>query len=255
MSMENGKLAIWLVRPEAEVVGVELEKRLGGTLFRPWQNDTATQKEIFRAEFANYSHWILIMACGIAVRFISDLACDKKSDPAVIVLDEACRYSIALLSGHEGGANQLALDVANIVSATPVITTATEALKPFIVGIGCRKGVSAEQIEKAVTLALGQEDISKVREITTIDLKAEEPGLLEFCARHNLNLRWFSKEDIAARAWVTRPSDWVKQVTGAEGVCEPCALMASPRARLIVSKTTCDGVAVAVAEDGRRTIL
>lgn len=252
--MKTGKLAIWLVRPEAEPVGMQLEKLLGGTLFRPWEDGAAAQKAKFKAEFGNYSHWILIMATGIAVRFISDLAQDKKSDPAVVVLDEACRYAIALLSGHEGGANQLAIDVANIVSATPVITTATEALKPLILGIGCRRGTSVEQIEQAVTMALGTEDISSVREVATIDLKADEPGLLEFCAKHGLSLRWFSKEDIAARAWVTKPSDWVKQVTGADGVCEPCALMASPRARLIVQKVTLEGVAVAVAEDGWRAI-
>jgi cobalt-precorrin 5A hydrolase len=241
-------LGIWLVRAQGEALASTLQARLGGEVYRPWLN-ALNQKAQFAAAYSLHTQWILLAASGIAVRFLDGLTQDKQSDPALVVLDEAGRFAISLLGGHEGGANQLAYRVANAVGAVPVITTATEAMKPLVVGIGCRKGVSAERIEAAVCHALGERQLSEVREVASIDLKAEEPGLLEFCARHNLPLRIFSHEMLAARPWVTQPSDWVKQNVGLDGVCEPCALIACARGKLIVPKTALDGVAVAVVED------
>jgi cobalt-precorrin 5A hydrolase len=93
-----------------------------------------------------------------------------------------------------------------------------------------------------------------VREIATVDLKAEEPGLLAHARRHDIPLRIISKQQIEARAWVGQPSEWVRQAVGLDGVCEPCALIASPRGRLVVPKTALDGVAVAVVEDEWRPV-
>jgi cobalt-precorrin 5A hydrolase len=58
-----------------------------------------------------------------------------------------------------------------------------------------------------------------------------------------------SKRQIEARPWVSKPSEWVRQSVGLDGVCEPCALIASVRGRLVVPKTTLDGVAVAIVAD------
>ena len=82
-----------------------------------------------------------------------------------------------------------------------------------------------------------------------MDLKAEEPGLVAFCQKHGIPLRVIAKRQIEARAWVTKPSEWVRQSVGLDGVCEPCALIASTRGRLVIPKTTLDGVAVAVVAD------
>ena len=248
MNLEPG---IWLVRPESEALALILQNQLGGTLYRPWLNHGVNQKQQFAEAYRNHSQWIMIAACGIAVRFVGGLAEDKHSDPAVVVLDEAGRYAVSLLAGHEGGANRLAYRVANAIGAVPVITTATEALKPLLVGIGCRKGVSADQISAAVKLALGERQLCEVREIATIDLKANEPGLLEFCDLNNLPLRVLASATIAARPWVTKASDWVQQNVGLPGVCEPCALIASPRGQLLVPKLALNGVAVAVVEDNQ----
>lgn len=242
---------IWLVRPESEALALVLQKQLGGVLYRPWLDTVATQKQQFAAAYRNHPQWIMISASGIAVRFLDGLPNDKHSDPAVVVLDEAGRFAVSLLAGHEGGANRLAYRVANAVGAAPVITTATEALKPLVVGIGCRKGVTAGQIAAAVKLALGERQLSEVRELATIDLKANEPGLLAFCEQHTLPLRVLASATVAARPWVTKPSDWVQQNVGLPGVCEPCALIACSRGKLIVPKTALDGVAVAVVEDTR----
>ncbi|AEH45752.1 precorrin-3B C17-methyltransferase [Thermodesulfatator indicus DSM 15286] len=69
---------------------------------------------------------IFIGASGIAVRKISPLLEDKKKDPAVLVLDEAGRFVISLVSGHLGGANSLAREIAACLNSTPVITTASD---------------------------------------------------------------------------------------------------------------------------------
>ena len=99
------------------------------------------------------------------------------------MIDEGCRFAVSLLGGHEGGANFLAYRVANLTGAVPVVTTATEALKPLVVGIGCRKGIRADHIDSAVREALLKvsRTQAEIREIATVDLKGEERGLLEWC--------------------------------------------------------------------------
>jgi cobalt-precorrin 5A hydrolase len=244
--------AIWIVRSEALRLGKELAAHFNAKLFCPWQASSGNQKDDFRHSFPDFERWILVMATGIAVRYLDGLPKDKKSDPAVVVLDEGCHHAIALLSGHEGGANELAFAVANLTGARPVVTTATESLKPLIVGVGCRKGISSLQIEAAVLNALGDRSISEIRELATIDLKSQEPGILDFCEKHSIPLRWFSQTTIAARPWVSKASEWVREQIGVDGVCEPCALLASTRGKLIVPKLPLNGVAVAIVEDIRR---
>ncbi|NPV52724.1 MAG: cobalt-precorrin 5A hydrolase [Firmicutes bacterium] len=73
-----------------------------------------------------YRALIFVMAVGIVVRVIAPYIKDKRTDPAVIVVDEGGHFAISLLSGHLGGANDLAQKVARGIGAMPVITTATD---------------------------------------------------------------------------------------------------------------------------------
>ncbi|WP_051709814.1 cobalamin biosynthesis protein [Andreprevotia chitinilytica] len=241
--------ALWLVRPDALPLGERLAAALDADLLQPWLNPHEPPREQFRRQFHRRRHWVLVMASGIAVRYLDGLPADKHTDPGVVVLDEAARFAIPLLSGHEGGANALAYHVARLTGATPAVTTATEALKPLTLGIGCRRGKSADDIAQAVEAALAGRPLSDVREVATIDLKADEAGLLAFCERHGLPLRVIARGDVAARGWVGQPSAWVQENVGVDGVCEPCALIASPRGRLLVPKMALNGVTVAIVED------
>lgn len=69
---------------------------------------------------------IYIGAAGIAVRAVAPFLKDKMRDPAMVVVDELGCYAVSLLSGHVGGANELARTVARVCKGQPVITTATD---------------------------------------------------------------------------------------------------------------------------------
>lgn len=75
-----------------------------------------------------YDGFVCIMAAGIVVRLIAPLLKDKKTDPCVVVLDEAGRFAVSLLSGHLGGGNELANHIAAITGGQAVITTASDIL-------------------------------------------------------------------------------------------------------------------------------
>ena len=84
-------------------------------------------------QFAHSDALIFVGAVGIAVRAIAPHCKSKASDPAVVVLDECGRFAVPVLSGHLGGANELARRLAAVCGAVPVITTATDANGVFAV--------------------------------------------------------------------------------------------------------------------------
>lgn len=90
-------------------------------------------KDWVGTRFESCGALVFIGATGIAVRGIAPYVKSKKTDPSVIVVDEQGRHAISLLSGHIGGANGLTLQIARILGAEPVITTATDLNHKFAV--------------------------------------------------------------------------------------------------------------------------
>ncbi|MFH8219142.1 precorrin-3B C(17)-methyltransferase [Streptomyces sp. NPDC018057] len=80
-----------------------------------------------RAAFAECEQLVCFLATGAVVRLIAPLLADKASDPGVVCVDEGGRFAVSLVGGHGGGANRLAAEVAGVLGAAPVVTTATDA--------------------------------------------------------------------------------------------------------------------------------
>lgn len=270
---------------------------------------------------------IFVSSCGIAVRKISPYIKDKCKDPAVICVDDLGKFVIPVLSGHIGGANELAKKIADKLGALAVITTATDinnkfsadawaakcgfvidsmslakevsatilesdipvfsdfpvALpypsgtytgksgelgifisykkeKPFKktlniippclnLGIGCRKGTKAETIGEAVDSVLKKYNIDRraIKRVASIDLKANEEGLLEYCTKNGLEIFFYTAEELKKAEGNFTSSSFVESVTGVGNVCERAAFCSG--GKIIVPKTCVNGVTVAIAEE------
>lgn len=201
--------------------------------------------------FDRYEGLIFVMALGIVIRVIAPSIKNKHIDPAVVVVDEKRRFAISTLSGHEGGANQLAIQAASILGADPVITTASETRKSLIVGVGCRKGTSREEILEAIGQAIQKAEclIGEIRCVATIDLKGNEPGLKEACLALGIPLRTVPFDLVKRFDGPYQRSAFVKEKIGVEGVSEPCALLSGRRTKLVVPKFKWGRVCVAIARE------
>ena len=205
-----------------------------------------------RGLFQEIEGLIYVAPSGVAVRAIAPLLESKLVDPAVVVVDVRGRFAVSLLSGHEGGANDLALQVANALGAEPIVTTTSEARKTLIVGLGCRRGCPSARIEAAVRGALERigRPLAQVRLLASVDRKAREPGLQEAARSLGIPLRFIAADEIRASAARFRSSGVVERALGLPAVAEPACLLAGRRTRLLLPRNIIDGVTVAVAEEG-----
>ena len=98
-----------------------------------WYSEPTGNKlaELFQASDA----LVCIFSLGAVIRLISPYIKDKKTDPAVLVIDDKAKFVISALSGHLGGANQLAEEIAQTLGATPIITTAADVNKTIPVDL------------------------------------------------------------------------------------------------------------------------
>lgn len=348
------KLAILALTPRGAELGGRLAARLPeAELFVPEKlAAVAPSAHPFAGALAEWvaalwtecDGFVCIMATGIVVRTVAPLLRGKGVDPAVVVVDEAGQFAISLLSGHLGGANQLARDVATLCRGTAVITTATDVngllawdeaarraglrpepldnirklnsfllegkkvslfdrqrriapwfadtpgvvtvgtlvatqqcgafgavivthrllprlegqptvlvLRPpdLVVGIGCNRGTSAEEIATAVSLTLQQAFLAagSVARLATIDDKADEGGLIAYAEASRLPLDFHGASALNAVTIPSPPSVHALAAVGAVGVCEPAALLsAGSGGTLLVKKQKLGNVTVAVAE-------
>ncbi len=317
------RIACLAVTEGGRQLAARIAAGLGGTVI-PQRTGLG---ELMPALWQEYDGLICVMAAGIVVRCIAPLVTDKQSDPAVVVVDEAGNFAVSLLSGHLGGANDLARQVAEVTGGQAVITTASDLLghtaldlwaresglmveersaltrasaalvnhgrvrlyaevappplpddivrvagpdqaelilscrqadwpaaaallrpRLLVVGVGCNRGTSATAIGQAVAEALAKHALSplSVRCLASIDLKADEEGLLAFAEARGLAIDFYSKEQLNTVAGLSR-SDTVLRATGAQGVAEPAALLSSGADNLLVRKMKWKDVTIAIA--------
>lgn len=246
------KIAIITINPE----GVKLARKLKpcfkeARIFNQPMLFQRPLKNFVKTIFNQYDGLIFIAAVGITVRVIGTLAKNKLSDPAVVAIDSAGRFAVSLLSGHEGGANKLAFKAAACLGALPVITTGQEAHKKYILGIGARRGISASRVKLAIKHILKKYKINlkSIRLAASIDLKKNEAGLLKACDDFDLPIVFIPQESIRNFKADISVSEAARRHIGVDGVCEPCALLAGRRTKLIAGKEILNGVTTAIAEE------
>jgi cobalt-precorrin 5A hydrolase len=201
--------------------------------------------------FARYAGLVYIMPTGVVVRAIAGHLTHKMRDPAVVAVDVAGRWSVSLLSGHEGGANDLTMAVANVLDAEPVISTTTEAVKTVIAGVGCRRGTAPEAIIAAIRSAVqaAGRDVEDVRLIASADIKRDEPGLIAAADTLGIPLRFIDSRTIRGSTRQFSRSAFVQEKVNLPAVAEPAALLAGQRTELLLPKQKHPGVTVALATE------
>jgi cobalt-precorrin 5A hydrolase len=131
----ENKIAVWTITPNGASLAVRIAAALPnagvfGADALGSLPDSATRfgslAEAVAEHFRRFSGHVFIMATGIVVRVVAGLLVHKTEDPAVVVVDDRGRFAVSLLSGHIGGANRLAEQVAAVINAQAVITTATD---------------------------------------------------------------------------------------------------------------------------------
>ena len=294
--------------------------------------------------FQQYEALVFISAVAVAVRGIAPSLRGKAEDPAVVVVDESGRYVISLLSGHLGGANQLARDIAGHLGAEPVVTTATDGQNlpafddlvrkygwqienlpdmkkvsaallegrkiylfssrpldplfkqelngeicfteeaedltraehgavlitnslelpdlppglPYIIlrprtvaaGVGCRRGVPAEDILAAVNKAFEQAGLTTagLSCLATGEFKAAEAGLIEAAKQLGVPLKIFKRDEISSALGNSATSRFVEEQVGVGAVAEPCARLGSGGGEIVLPVQRGSGITIALAE-------
>jgi cobalt-precorrin 5A hydrolase len=137
---------------------------------------------VFQEAFQRREDLVCVMAAGIVVRSIAPYLQGKDTDPAVVLVDEAGKFAISLLSGHLGGANDLARRVAQILNGTPVITTATDVRGlPALDSLAAQRGLIIENLDAVRQVHMALLSGRPVRLVDPdgylTDLLKETPGL------------------------------------------------------------------------------
>ena len=159
---------------------------------------------------------IFVGATGIAVRAIAPFIHGKAVDPAVLVIDEAGRYVISLLSGHLGGANALARTAASLIEAEPIITTATDAESAFAVDTFAKEnGFLLTDLRKAKEVSAKVLRGEKLRIYSDIPMER----LVQRPARHEAELipaQDIDRADIVIsyRTHILKPAEKSSQAIG-----------------------------------------
>jgi cobalt-precorrin 5A hydrolase len=279
--------------------------------------------------FEHYDGIVFISSTGIAIRISAPFIKSKSIDAAIVVVDDLGRYSISLLSGHTGGANELAQVIAGILKCQAIITTASDSrgiesvdmfakrnnlfiesmedakkitsmmlegekikikseieakigyssvsennevgaifvtsklninynkpnciLRPknIIVGLGCKRGKTKDEIISALMTVFIDNDLSikSIKEIATVDVKQYEQGIIEASQYLNCEMVIISREDIKVVQDKFYKSAFVHDTIGVSSVCEPCAYISG--GEIIVGRTAINGITIAISKGGK----
>ncbi|GBC64010.1 cobalamin biosynthesis protein CbiG [Desulfonema ishimotonii] len=342
---EMKKTALWAITPNGANLALRLRKAMpGATLCLSESLGPAPADAIrfgrlstaVRQYFSTHDAHIFIMSTGIVVRMIAPLIRHKTVDPAVVVTDELGLHAISLISGHIGGANALAKQVAEVSGATPVITTATDlnrvpsvdvlagerhlfienptairhvsmafltgkkvslydpydllreaipesavvrvdadseipsdmpgvfiddtlvdlppeilVLRPrsLAVGMGCNRNTDMAEMRTLLLETLARFRLSRrsLFTLASVDIKADETGLLALGEDLKLPLTFFDRAQLKQVTAIENPSEMVEKHIGVKSVCEAAAILAAKNGKLIVPKQNTKNVTVAVA--------
>lgn len=201
---------------------------------------------------------VLLCAVGIAVRTLGPVLRDKYRDPAVLVLDEHGRFVVPILSGHEGGANEWARQVAEFLGAQAVITGAQRYTQPLLVaGVGCNRGCPLGPLLALLDQTLASHGLRRgdLRALASIELKQDEPGMRELAVELGLPIVFYPAAVLNEYSdRLSRKSEIVFRETGCHGVAEAAALAHAERlvshdfrAELIIAKQKNADATLAVA--------
>lgn len=290
--------------------------------------------------FSSYDRFLFVMAAGIVVRTIAPLIRHKGIDPGVLVMDEKGEFVISLLSGHMGGANELALKIASHMGATPVITTASDVQgtiavdslaeklncsiesledakkitvqiienkrvgiiseipiylslkkniisfdrideinlssqeiegliliskeKPkdfslptvwliprdLVIGIGCKRGKTKEELTLVITEVLKESgfSLSRVGKIASVSIKEDEIGLLELSKSFKIPIIFLPIKAIREVEDLFEGSEFVKKTLGIKAVSEPCGYIGSNFGKCLVPVQKRNGITLSIWE-------
>lgn len=194
------KLAYLAFSEQGYTLAQKLAAELGGTAYRSGQ--PLSLAEWTEEHFDREEGLVFVGAAGIAVRAISPYVSDKTTDPAVVVIDEKALNVIPILSGHLGGANDLARSIAKATGAGCVITTATDINGVFAVDEWSkRQGCKLLEPKRIVNISGALLGGGTVTVKSRWDIAGEIPegivlldGSETSCGRTDITLDAFSKE-------------------------------------------------------------
>lgn len=331
------KIAVISVTKSGDVICKKLKDRLDIDLYSKETIKDFSIKQVAKKAMEEYKAVIFISSTGIAVRAIAEHIKAKDKDPAVLVIDSCGNFVISLLSGHLGGANELALTVSQMLNSTAVITTATDNMgitapdmiaknngllidnlkdakniaallvdrkkvgftddksnisipkgytnnledieglvyvtnnlendtnqynldknrtlatlklirKDIVLGIGCRKNFSSDEMRKTIQSLLKDRNIDEraVKFIGTVEVKKDEQAILKLAEYLRCELKIFSIEEIKKIHNKYEGSNFVEKTIGVRAVCEPCVELTG--AKLITDKIKANGMTACIGE-------
>ena len=242
---ENGKFVISLISGHLGGANA-LAERLAGALGAQPVITTATDG---RGVFA-VDTWAKAQGCVVydtpGIKFVSGAL--LRNDPVGLASDFPVDGVLPALV-RLNGACEAGFTVGFDVTAQPFPHTLHLVPRIVSLGLGCRRGTTRETIERVVseTLRAAGVPMEGVRVAASIDRKADEAGLLAFCAAHGLEFVTYPAQTLEAAAGDFTPSAFVQKTVGVDNVCERAAVCAADGGRLICRKTARDGVTVALA--------